>query len=142
MDGLRPAPKHDYCNGVCEGCFAKKCPGHYICDAKNCRFSNGDFSSGDWNCEVEDFFTEPLFDLVTPLEADLHTPMCPHFLPLDIEKCKDENFQVYDYEPMTIGPELYDFRPEDVPFALEMCDRFMADLRGEDESERREEDGR
>ena len=59
-----------------------------------------------------------------------------------IEKCKDENFQVYDYEPMMIGPELYDFRPEDVPFALEMCDRFMADLRGEDERERREEDGR
>ena len=65
---------------------------------------------------------------------------------LDIEKCKDENFQVYDwsmYEPMTIGPELYEsLKPEDVPFALEMCDRFMADLRGKDESERREEDGR
>ena len=128
---VRPAPRHDYCNGVCEGCFAKKCPGHYICDAKNCRFSNGDFSSDDWNCEVEDCFTEPLFDLVTPLEADLHTPMCPHFLPLET------------YEPMTIGPELYEsLKPEDVPFALEMCDRFMADLRGEDESERRDEDGR
>ena len=64
---------------------------------------------------------------------------------LDIEKCKDESFQVYDWslhEPMTIGPELYDFRPEDVPFALEMCDRLMADLRGEDERERREDDGR
>lgn len=62
---------------------------------------------------------------------------------LDIEKCKDENFQVYDYEPTTIGPELYEsFRPEDVPFALEMCDRLMAGLREEDERERREEDGR
>ena len=44
------------------------------------------------------------------------------------------------HEPMTIGPELYDFRPEDVPFAQEMCDRFMADLRGGDESEGRGED--
>lgn len=139
MDSLIPAPKHDYCNGVCEGCFAKKCPGHYICDAKNCRFSNGDFSSDDWNCEVEDCFTEPLFDLVTPLEADLHTPMCPHFLPLET----DENFQVYDYEPMTIGPELYEsLKPEDVPFALEMCARFAAGLREEDERERSEDDGR
>ena len=127
----RPAPKHDYCNGVCEGCFAKKCPGHYICDAKNCRFSNGDFSSDDWYCEVEDCFTEPLFDLVTPLEADLHTPMCPHFLPLET------------YEPTTIGPELYEsLKPENLPFAQEMCDRFAAGLREEDERERREEDGR
>ena len=65
---------------------------------------------------------------------------------LDIEKCKDESFQVYDwsmYEPMTIGPELYEpIKPENLPFAQEMCDRFMVDLRGEDESERREEDGR
>jgi len=62
---------------------------------------------------------------------------------LDIEKCKDENFQVYDYEPTTIGPELYEsLKPENLPFALEMCDRFMADLRGGDESEGREDDGR
>ncbi len=47
------------------------------------------------------------------------------------------------HEPMTIGPELYEsLKPENLPFALEMCDRFMADLRGGDESEGREDDGR
>lgn len=47
------------------------------------------------------------------------------------------------HEPMTIGPELYEsLKPENLPFAQEMCDRLMADLRGEDERERREEDGR
>lgn len=60
---------------------------------------------------------------------------------LDIEKCKNENFQVYDwsmYEPMTIGPELYEsLKPENLSFAQEMCDRFAAGLREEDERERR-----
>ena len=41
------------------------------------------------------------------------------------------------------GWGLYEpIKPENLPFAQEMCDRFMADLRGEDERERREDDGR
>ena len=41
------------------------------------------------------------------------------------------------------GWGLYEpIKPENLPFALEMCDRFAAGVREEDESERREDDGR
>lgn len=101
MDSLRTAPRHDHCNGVCEGCTAyPKCPERVICDDTNCRHSSYSLYSplaGFWDCEKLEKISDEVFELVDAEKADANTPPCPYFEPFTPEEIKEkeagENFR-------------------------------------------------
>lgn len=92
-EGLIPAPSHNHCNGICEGCrLYPKCPEEMVCNQGNCIHSIFDlsFDYPDWRCDKENELPDNVAFVFAEDADGEDIQTCPYFEKINDEDCEEK----------------------------------------------------